>query len=129
MRYSRNMSLVIPGGGPPEKRHRGRFARPPFRCSLGAVEDVSSTGMRLRIKKGQGIRVGQTIRITLDNQPTVGLATVKVVWIKKAGLLRQIVGFEFVDMSPGAREAILTALSRAVNTNGHIAGRLEFDAA
>jgi len=123
------MRLVIPDGGPPEKRHRGRFARPPFHCSLGAVEDVSSTGMRLRIKKGQGIRVGQTIQITLDNEPSAGLATVKVVWVKKAGLFRQLVGLEFVDVSPGAREAILSALSRAVNTNGHIAGRLEYEAA
>jgi c-di-GMP-binding flagellar brake protein YcgR len=129
MRYARNMRLVIPEDGKPEKRHRGRFARPPFRCSLGTVEDVSSTGMRLRIKKGQGIRVGQKIQITLDNQPNAGLAVVKIVWLKKAGFRQQLAGLEFVDVSPGAREAILSALSRAVNTNGHIAGRLDYDAA
>jgi c-di-GMP-binding flagellar brake protein YcgR len=125
MRYARNMLMFVDSVKDPKAEHRtrGRFARPPFRCSFGAVEDVSATGMRVRMRGGPRLRKGQTICITLLNEPERGLAKVQVVWVKRVAFRTNLVGLLFVDLSDEAREVILRALSQAVSSIGKDTGR------
>ena len=106
-----------------EQRTRGRFARPPFQCSFGAVEDVSATGMRVRIRGGPRLSIDQIICMTLLNEPERGLAKVQVVWIKRVAFRTHLVGLRFVDLSDEAREVILRALSHAVTSISQDIGR------
>lgn len=106
-----------------ENRSRGRFARPPFRCSFGCVEDVSATGMRVRIRGGPRLKLDQTICLTLLNEPERGLAKVQVIWIKRVAFRTHMVGLRFVDLSQEAHDVILHALSQAVGSIGRDCGR------
>ena len=106
-----------------EKRGRGRFARPPFQCSFGTVEDVSSTGMRVRMKGGPRVKDGQVINLTLLNEPQRGLVKVEVVWIKRSGFRTRSIGLKFIDISDEAHRLITRSLGQAVGSLSRHTGR------
>lgn len=124
MRYARNMLLLIDTKDrESEQRSRGRFARPPFRCSFGSVEDVSATGMRVRVRGGPRLKLDQTICLTLLNEPERGLAKVQVIWIKRVAFRTHLIGLRFVDLSEEAHEVIVRALGQAVASISKDTGR------
>lgn len=124
MRYARNMLLFVDTvTREDEKRARGRFARPPFRCSFGTVEDVSSTGMRVRMKGGPRVKPGQIICLTLLNEPERGLVKVEVVWLKRNGFRRRSMGLKFIDISDEAHRVIMRSIGQAVGSMSRHTGR------
>jgi hypothetical protein len=82
-----------------EKRRRsGRLALEQVRCELGEVLDLSSHGMRVRSRKA--FRVGDVRVIVIEGLGgTLGMKS-RIVWIKRNGMFRHEVGFEFMDVDP-----------------------------
>ena len=82
-----------------EKRRRsGRLALEQVCCDLGAVLDLSSHGMRVRARKS--LQEGDIRVVILEGLGgTLGMKS-RVVWIKRNGMFRHEIGFEFMDVDP-----------------------------
>jgi hypothetical protein len=94
-----------------DKRIRGRLRVELLKCKLGDVQDMSSTGMRVRRSGRLMVKVGEIYEITLAS--LVGKQTVKakVMWIKKAGFFKHDIGLKFEGLTPEAEKGI-TAIAR-----------------
>ncbi len=100
---------------PENKRRHGRLVVQETGCSMGTIEDISCSGMRIttnfKIKpcdKSIGLRIE-----TLDGPTTLPC---KVCWAKRIGLRKWSIGVEFTAMTMDQRR-MLSDLARAVSRN------------
>lgn len=100
---------------PENKRRHGRLVVQETGCSVGKIEDLSCSGMRIttRFKMKPGPKsIGMRIE-TLDG-PTV--LPCKIVWARRIGLRKWSVGLEFTAMTMDQRR-MLSDLAKAVSRN------------
>lgn len=103
---------------PENKRRHGRLVVQETGCSIGRIEDISCSGMRIRTKTRMKVSqnpIGMRIE-TLDG-PTV--LPCKVVWSKRAGFRRWDIGVEFMAMTLDQRR-MLNDLAKAVSRNEYL---------
>ncbi len=87
------------------KRRTGRLRVTSVHSSLGEVEDLSPSGVRLRVHGRRGFKVGTRRVVNLQTADTSVDVTLEVVWTERAGRgLR--VGARFVELPAGALEVI-----------------------
>ena len=86
-----------------EARKAGRLNCELVDCDLGELSDISSTGMRVKVKSGPGLRVGDALNTTISGPGVTLTVGVRVVWMKKIGFFKSEVGLEFVEMNAEAR--------------------------
>lgn len=99
-----------------QQRRCGRVICQETMCSLGQILDLSATGARVQCSGKPGVEPGMNIAVqvqTLDGPVDVGA---RVVWVRKAGWRKHLIGLQFVQVSDGARAA-LARLARSAAWN------------
>lgn len=100
---------------PDNKRRHGRLVVQETGCSVGTIEDLSCSGMRITTRskmKPSQKSIGMRIE-TLDGPTSLPC---KVVWARRIGLRKWSVGLEFTAMTADQRR-MLTDLARSVSRN------------
>ena len=88
------------------RRRAKRHCVDSLECDLGAVVDLSSVGMRIASNKKPPLGVGQTGRIKItvpEGQLTI---TGRIVWQRRAGLRKWLIGVEFVNVKRSITAAL-----------------------
>ncbi|MFG0251254.1 MAG: PilZ domain-containing protein [Phycisphaerales bacterium JB038] len=94
------------------RRQRGRVHMQQLRCTLGTVTDLSGSGMRLLSRRLHRDDLGRTVLVHFEQaQPMLALPAV-VVWIRRAGLLRHVVGLRFLGLTE-AQQCLVLQLAHA----------------
>ena len=101
-------------------RKTGRVRCQWTHCDLGEILDLSLSGMRVGCRKKPAAEVGAPLSVIIDGQDDKFDVSGKVVWKKKDGLFRWMIGVEFDELSPAARKG-LALLARSSLTNNTIA--------
>ena len=100
---------------PANLRRHGRLLCQQVRCSLGAVLDISFSGMRVR----SGTRApskGHAIMITLESMDACAIIPATVVWTRRTGIFRHDMGLEFGELSSDVRR-LLSEVARGCAYN------------
>lgn len=90
---------------PANLRRHGRLLCQQVRCSLGAVLDISFSGMRVRSGSRPPTK-GDTITIQLESMDACALIPATVVWSRRTGIFRHDMGLEFGDLSSEVRRLL-----------------------
>lgn len=109
---------------PKNRRVAGRVALQHIECSLGSVQDLSSTGMKLMCKAKPPIEAGDVFSMVLIGLDSPVPVTCRAVWIRKSGWRAYQAGVTFMDMTPELRTAI-AQLARSVCMNETILPDIE----
>lgn len=97
------------------RRRCGRFRVAEVVTEQGAVQDLSATGMRIRMGwKTPKIDSVHTFLITNDDVRF--LVSGRVTRVSKTGLLSREVGIEFIGMDESAREGLANIVRNTINT-------------
>ena len=96
------------------RRRHGRILLQDIACSLGEVINLSASGMR--VKTRQAPEVGASdIAVTLDTFNGPLLLPVNIMWVKKAGWGKQLVGMQFREIAPEVRRQLVELARSAVH--------------
>lgn len=98
------------GGEAGNQRRAGRFRIEGRSCELGTIEDISSRGMRCRARSGKAPN-GQLLTVLLPTDHGPVEATVRLIWTRKFGMFKRVVGVEFVDADEDVRRAAMQLAS------------------
>ena len=98
------------GFGGANQRRAGRFRIEGRSCAFGRIEDISALGMRCRFN-GRGFGRSRVFRVQLPTNAGQVEATVRLVWERRFGLMKRIVGLEFVDPGEDVRRAAMKVAS------------------
>ena len=95
----------------PDQRRAGRLRCGDLRCSLGAVKDLSATGVLISRRKPaitDGPEGARPIVIWIEN-PGNGRVFLKArpVRCKRVGLMRHEVAYQFVELTDDKRAALV----------------------
>lgn len=97
-----------------ERRRSGRVLTDPVRCSAGVLLDLSSTGARFlarqRWRKGEM----REIEFTLTDGSNPVRVKARYAWAKRRGLVNQIVGVKFEELSDTEALALTRLATRLV---------------
>jgi hypothetical protein len=104
-------------------RRHGRLLCQDISCSLGAVLDISASGMRVRSGTKPPLS-GQQLTLTLETLDACVLISATVVWSRRSGIFRHDVGLEFGELSKDVR-SLLNQLARAAAYNESLVPRQE----
>ncbi len=97
MRFNPQAGLI---NEPESKKSRRRAARIPLEwlhCSLGAVLDVSATGMRITSKQAPP---DNEFEIEIRDMHDALTVRATVVWCRRIGLRKREMGLSFLDIDP-----------------------------
>jgi len=78
---------------PSNRRRHGRLALSDLRCSLGRLVNISGGGMAVIGWR----RWGRSVRVTFGKGDHTATVLAVRIWSHRVGLLRQAVGYRFVD--------------------------------
>ncbi len=90
---------------PANLRRHGRLLCQQVRCSLGAVLDISFSGMRVR-SGSRAPAKGHSIMITLESMDACAMIPATVVWSHRTGIFRHDMGLEFGELSSDVRRLL-----------------------
>jgi len=115
MRFARNADVKIEQLGADkraEQRRHGRVVCQDITCSIGDVQDLSASGMRVRTRYKLP-EEGNVFVITLltPDGPLAILSRVR--WIKRVGLFAREAGLEFFDLGPKSKQVLQAMAGRA----------------
>jgi len=118
MRVCRNMSPLVRDEFENTQRRFGRVKCKEISCSLGQVLDLSAGGMRIRSRGTMGLRVGESVGVTLRAESGFLIPVPsRVVWMTKSGWRNCELGLTFMELSNSARES-LSGIARGVPFQG-----------
>lgn len=84
-----------------ESRRHGRLKTEMLECKgLGAVQDLSASGLRVLIKGKCPVKVSQTLCATLSFEEISLPVELRVMWLEPAGFRKHMAGMAFVNPSP-----------------------------
>ena len=89
-----------------DRRRADRLGTNSLTCDLGAVVDISQTGMKLRSDRKPPMRVGQVFEAKLDSGTHRVPVSGQVVWVKRKGLKYYEMGVHFVNVKASLKAAI-----------------------
>lgn len=103
-------------------RRSGRVRCQWTHCSLGSVEDISATGMRVICRRKPAAEKGSRLAAIVEGLDGEFDISGRIVWKKKVGFFRWEMGIEFDEVTPEARKG-LALLARSALTNDSLATR------
>lgn len=89
-----------------DRRRAERHENNALSCQIGAVVNISSSGMKLKCEGKPPIKVGQIIDTKLDSGSQRVSVQASVIWIKRRGFKSFIVGMKFVNIKDSLKAAI-----------------------
>ncbi len=112
MRTARNLNPIVSNHTHDNARRHGRLKCDFLNCyhgvsKFGRVLDLSASGMRLHRKSIMNVPHDRAIELVLHWYTLRVPIKARVVWSRKIGLLRHLLGFEFIDTTPGIRSALV----------------------
>lgn len=87
------------------RRRSGRLAETTLSCSIGRILNISAGGMAVTGRAPRG-----RVAVTFGRGASRTTILAVRVWCRRAGLLRHVAGYRFIDPPPNLLERI--------NTNG-----------
>lgn len=101
-----SIPLNAPGAADAAVRRNDRLRCHRLDCELGEVVDMSSSGMRVRMRGRRGLSEEDRFNVRID--ASCGQLTVpaRVVWLRRVGILSFEAGLEFHELSPEMRAAV-----------------------
>ena len=96
-----------------DRRRQSRHDGTAFTCCLGEVIDASPTGIRVFHKGASPCKQGQTLKAQLCHAGAAITLEAQVIWVEKAGIRRQIIGLEFVEMAQAQADELARLFSDA----------------
>jgi len=100
-----------PGSAGWHKRQRERMGTTTVSCSLGSIEDISATGLRVMCEGKPPVEIGQACPFKLKFDDGAMTVQAQVRWCKRRGIKRHEIGLKFVALKPGMPE-VLEAIAR-----------------
>lgn len=94
-----------------DRRTCGRLRTEQLETDLGRVVNLSGSGMRLLSRQSLAERVGETFDVTLTALGEETTVRATIVWTRRAGFRKHLIGLHFVDLADQDR-AWLTDLAR-----------------
>lgn len=91
---------------PDPRRRVARHRTEVITCALGEVTDLSRAGMRLVSKGKPPLQAGREAQIRLVFPRGSILVTVQARWIKRKGLRKYEMGFQFLNLTEAAEKAL-----------------------
>ncbi|MFG0285375.1 MAG: PilZ domain-containing protein [Phycisphaerales bacterium JB039] len=104
------------GAADPQSACRRRFGRirvGNVRCTLGRVMDISAGGMRVLNRSMNAVRPGATVPVQVETDQGWVQATVRVAWVRPAGVFRQEMGLELMSIDDDGRRALMELANKA----------------
>jgi len=95
------------------RRRHGRVRTQETMCTLGAVLDISASGMRVRCEDRPRLRQGELATITLATPAGLLALDVGVAWTRRVGFREGELGLVFGEMSEDAVTGIVSVLHGA----------------
>ncbi|MCB9845700.1 MAG: DnaJ domain-containing protein [Phycisphaeraceae bacterium] len=91
-----------------EGRRDVRYPTDGYSCPLGAVLDVSASGLRLRSTKKPEAAVGDVISLAVRSSRQLLTVSGRIAWIRRKGLRNASyeIGVRFADQREGIRHAV-----------------------
>ena len=89
------------------RRRYGRVRVGNVRCTLGRVMDISAGGMRVLNRSMTPVKAGAVIPVQVEALEGWVQASVRVAWVRPAGMFRQEMGLEIVEIEEEGRQALL----------------------
>lgn len=96
-------------------RRHGRVHVEETKCSLGMIEDISRSGMRIRTKERLRPCI-KPIGLRIETPAGKTVLPCRVVWAEKAGFRKWLIGIEYADLTK-EQQTMLNHLARTVSTN------------
>lgn len=81
------------------RRRSGRLPLEALRCDLGRIEDISSTGMRVRSWRKPPVPELALVLYGYDATESIRV-NCRVMWTKREGMFRYEIGVQFLDLTP-----------------------------
>lgn len=88
-------------------RRATRHAAMNLACELGAIVDMSQTGLRIQCAGRPGVEVGSQVKLTVSSPMQRLTVSGQVVWVHKPLLKAGQVGIKFVNTSEAAARALV----------------------
>lgn len=98
--------ITDPSTKGPEQRRKGRLRPRHLTCSLGAVADISASGMRILAKGRVQVKPGQACTLVLNTKHRPTPIASQIVWVKEHSHWRHEIGIHFTDVTPEVRETL-----------------------
>jgi hypothetical protein len=99
----------LPTAPPPatSRRRFGRVRVGNVRCTLGRVVDISAGGLRVLNRSMTAVKTDSVIPVQVEALERWVQASVRVAWVRPAGIFRQELGLEILDIEEDARHALM----------------------
>ena len=101
------LKLVCPPHPPTPRKHH-RYATTELRCSLGRVEDISMSGVRVSGEGKSPVRRGMALELVVSDEEEHVKVPVRVAWVRRPRHGAYEIGLEFV----GAKREQIEGVSR-----------------
>ena len=95
------------------RRKYGRIRVGNVRCTIGRIVDISAGGLRVLNRAMTPVKADMTIPIQVESDEGWIKATARVVWVRPAGVFRQEMGLQFVEIDEDSRTALIDLARRA----------------
>lgn len=95
------------------RRRYGRIRVGNVRCTLGRVMDISAGGMRVLNRAMTPVKADTTVPVQVETGDGWVEATVRVAWVRAAGVFRQEMGLEFLMIEDDARRSLMDLANRS----------------
>ena len=89
-----------------DRRRAERHENSALSCQIGAVVNISSSGMKIKCEGKPPIKVGQIIDTKLDSGSQRVSVQASVIWLKRRGFKSFNVGMKFINMKNSLKAAI-----------------------
>lgn len=89
------------------RRRFGRVRVGNVRCTLGRVIDISAGGLRVLNRSMTPVKADSVIPVQVEALEEWVQASVRVAWVRPAGVFRQEMGLEIIDIEDEARQALI----------------------
>lgn len=97
------------------QRRHGRVKCQDIRCTLGAIEDLSASGLRVSGKGRIPVQAGNVFLMTIHTLDGPMLAPVRVAWVSKLRWRRFEIGMTFCEVGPELSRALCSIARRAAH--------------
>jgi hypothetical protein len=94
------------------RRRYGRVRVGNVRCTLGRVMDISAGGLRVLNRSMTPVKTNSIIPVQVEAAQGWVQASVRVAWVRPAGMFRQEMGLEIVEIEDEGRQALLELARR-----------------